>query len=194
MGVHGRRAAVGLVVAVLTVGLAGCSASPGPADAAPRSPTPAGTSPAPSAPITPPSATVTATPGPGTSAPVTDGPTVPQSPPPPTNYPDADTLAPATATTGLPTIDVRDLPAQAVRTLQLIKDGGPFPFPRDGLMFQNRERHLPGRPFGFYHEYTVVTPGAADRGGRRIVTGADGSRFWTTDHYESFQEVIAPWS
>lgn len=180
VGVHGRRAALGLLAASLVLGLAGCTGSPGPEAATTQSPTAAATS--------------ATTPGASTSPRVTDGPSAPQPPPAPTNYPDADTLAPAAATTALPTIDVRELPAQAVTTLQLIKDGGPFPFPRDGVVFQNRERRLPDRSPGFYHEYTVPTPGSTDRGARRIVTGADGSRFWTADHYDSFQEVIAPWS
>lgn len=127
---------------------------------------------------------------PGTSRPGSTS----QSTPGDTDLPDAATLAPTAATTKLATIRVDVLPAEAVTTLQLIRDGGPFPFPKDGVVFQNRERNLPEQPVGFYHEYTVRTPGAGDRGARRIVAGADGSRFWTTDHYDSFREVIASWS
>lgn len=84
-----------------------------------------------------------------------------------------------------------ELPAQGVQTLELIDEGGPFPYDRDGVTFQNREGILPSRPSGFYREYTVITPGSKDRGARRIVAGDDGSRFYTDDHYDSFREVVA---
>lgn len=99
-------------------------------------------------------------------------------------------LAPARATTDLPTITVAALPRQAVQTLELIAVGGPFPYSKDGATFSNREALLPSQPRGFYSEYTVVTPGSRDRGARRIVAGDDGSRFYTSDHYASFREVI----
>ena len=70
-----------------------------------------------------------------------------------------------------------------------IKAGGPFQYDRDGVTFQNRERILPNRERGWYHEYTVRTPGESDRGARRLVTGRDGSLFYTDDHYDSFSEV-----
>lgn len=100
-------------------------------------------------------------------------------------------LAPSRATTDLPTVAVAGLPPQAVDTLELIAAGGPFPYAKDGATFGNREGILPGQPKGFYAEYTVVTPGSDDRGARRIVAGEDGSRFYTSDHYASFREVIA---
>jgi len=100
-------------------------------------------------------------------------------------------LAPATPTTSLPTIAVADLPEQAQRTLVLIRDGGPFPYTKDGAVFQNREGILPRHPSGWYREYTVKKPGESDRGPWRIVTGDDGSRFWTSDHYATFEEVVA---
>ncbi len=100
-------------------------------------------------------------------------------------------LAPASATTDLPTVAVDKLPAEAVTTLTLIAHGGPYPYSRDGVTFQNRERQLPKHPDGWYHEYTVVTPGSSDRGARRIITGKDGGRFYTDDHYASFREVVS---
>jgi ribonuclease T1 len=100
-------------------------------------------------------------------------------------------LAPAAATSGLPTVPVSGLPPQAVRTLELIESGGPFPYRKDGAVFSNRERRLPSRPSGFYREYTVPKPGEDDRGPWRIVAGNDGSRFWTSDHYSSFREVVS---
>lgn len=68
-------------------------------------------------------------------------------------------------------IRVAELPREARETLQLVKQGGPFPHTRDGSVFGNRERLLPLRERGYYREYTVKTPGARDRGARRIVAG-----------------------
>ena len=105
--------------------------------------------------------------------------------------PGAAGLAPAAATTDLPTMTVGELPPEGVETLRLIKDGGPFPYSKDGSTFQNREGILPKQPKGFYQEYTVETPGSDDRGARRIIGGDDGSRFYTDDHYASFREVVS---
>jgi len=85
------------------------------------------------------------------------------------------------------------LPPEAVETLESIERGGPFPYDRDGTVFQNRERLLPERPRGYYREYTVVTPGSRDRGARRIVTGGQPPDvyYYTDDHYRSFRRVEA---
>ena len=72
---------------------------------------------------------------------------------------------------------------------RLIESGGPFPYPKDGTEFQNREARLPRQPRGHYHEYTVPTPGSEDRGARRIVTGGHGEIFYTDDHYRTFRWV-----
>ncbi|MFI0235375.1 ribonuclease [Streptomyces sp. NPDC016845] len=83
-----------------------------------------------------------------------------------------------------------DLPSQAHDTLDLIARGGPFPYDQDGVVFQNREGILPSRSTGYYHEYTVITPGSSDRGARRIVTGeASEEDYYTSDHYASFDLV-----
>jgi ribonuclease T1 len=87
---------------------------------------------------------------------------------------------------GLPAVNLADLPPEAAATLALIEAGGPFPYRQDGAVFENREGILPDRSSGYYHEYTVPTPGSADRGARRIVTGENGEMFWTDDHYDSF--------
>lgn len=93
----------------------------------------------------------------------------------------------------LPTVDVRELPPEARATLALIKRGGPFPYRKDGSVFANRERKLPLKPRGYYTEYTVPTPGARDRGARRIVAGGDpatgGEYYYTDDHYQSFRRI-----
>lgn len=91
--------------------------------------------------------------------------------------------------TGLPWIDADRLPAEARDTLELIDDGGPYPYDRDGITFENREGILPERDIGHYHEYTVPTPGEGDRGARRIVTGDEDEFFWTADHYDSFERI-----
>jgi ribonuclease T1 len=84
---------------------------------------------------------------------------------------------------------VADLPPEARTTLRLIDQGGPFPYRRDGIVFGNYERRLPTRPRGYYHEYTVPTPGARDRGARRIIAGDSGERYYTDDHYRTFRRI-----
>jgi ribonuclease T1 len=100
-------------------------------------------------------------------------------------------LAPAEPTTDLETMKVEQLPPEGIDTLELIASNGPFPYDEDGSTFSNREGILPQQPKGFYAEYTVITPGSDDRGARRIVGGDDGSRFYTSDHYSSFREVVS---
>jgi ribonuclease T1 len=86
-------------------------------------------------------------------------------------------------------IRVAALPPEARATLALIKAGGPFPYPQDGRTFNNREKRLPLEERGYYREYTVRTPGARDRGARRIVAGRGGEYYYTADHYRSFQRI-----
>lgn len=88
------------------------------------------------------------------------------------------------------TVQEADLPAEARRTLELVDTGGPFPYERDGAVFGNFEGLLPQRERGYCHEYTVRTPGSADRGARRIVTGRGGETYYTDDHYASFTAVL----
>ena len=89
------------------------------------------------------------------------------------------------------TTPVAALPAEARETLKLIDAGGPFPYRRDGITFQNRERRLPEQARGYYREYTVPTPGSRDRGARRIVTGDKPPVvfYYTADHYQSFRRI-----
>lgn len=88
-----------------------------------------------------------------------------------------------------PAADV--LPPEAHETLQRITRGGPFPHAQDGAVFGNYEGLLPKEPRGYYHEYTVETPGAHDRGARRIVTGGTPPVVWyySDDHYRSFRRL-----
>ncbi|MQS16883.1 ribonuclease [Streptomyces kaniharaensis] len=82
------------------------------------------------------------------------------------------------------------LPPQARTTLNLIASNGPFPYPHDGIVFQNKGSVLPRQSYGYYHEYTVVTPGAPTRGARRIVTGLRYHEdYYTSDHYATFHLI-----
>lgn len=97
-------------------------------------------------------------------------------------------------TAALHSISLAELPPQGRATYQLIRDGGPFPYDKDGSVFGNRERQLPAHTRGYYREYTVRTPGSRDRGARRIVCGGQQPRtpdacFYTSDHYASFREI-----
>ncbi len=86
-------------------------------------------------------------------------------------------------------IAVADLPTEGRETLRIIERGGPFPFARDGVVFSNREHRLPERSRGYYHEYTVKTPGMSGRGPRRIVCGPLPECYYTPDHYRSFRRI-----
>jgi len=86
-------------------------------------------------------------------------------------------------------ISLAQLPPEGRQTLILIKQGGPFPYSKDGSAFGNREGLLPGQPRGYYREYTVPTPGASNRGARRIVAGRGGDYWYTADHYRSFRRI-----
>ncbi|MBO2446846.1 ribonuclease [Actinomadura barringtoniae] len=98
----------------------------------------------------------------------------------------------ATVDAAIPPICESTLPSQADDTIALIDKGGPYPYPQDGTVFDNREGLLPQESSGYYHEYTVKTPGSSTRGARRIITsddlGHDGM-YWTADHYESFSTI-----
>lgn len=87
-------------------------------------------------------------------------------------------------------ISRKQLPKEAIETIALIRQGGPFRHPRDGVAFGNREKLLPPRERGWYREYTVRTPGERTRGARRIVAGRDGTLYYTDDHYRSFRRIL----
>lgn len=94
------------------------------------------------------------------------------------------------ADSGLPVKALSALPPQAADTWKLIQQGGPYPYPRnDDVVFDNREKRLPGKKSGYYHEYTVKTPGSPDRGARRLITGQAHELYYTGDHYASFVVV-----
>lgn len=96
-------------------------------------------------------------------------------------------------TTTLGVVAVGDLPREAQKTLALIRQGGPFPFAKDGVVFGNYERVLPKQKRGYYHEFTVKTPSVRSRGARRIVVGGEPvsslERYYTDNHYASFKRI-----
>jgi len=95
----------------------------------------------------------------------------------------------ADTNSNLRVINFADLPPEGRTTLQLIKHGGPFPYSKDGAVFSNYEGLLPKQSNGYYHEYTVITPGSSDRGARRIIAGVKGEYYYTNDHYISFKLI-----
>lgn len=92
------------------------------------------------------------------------------------------------------TLKLSELPPQGRETYERIRQGGPFPYEKDGTVFGNRERLLPANKRGYYREYTVRTPGSRDRGARRIVCGgpprAPHACYYTADHYASFSQIV----
>jgi ribonuclease T1 len=102
---------------------------------------------------------------------------------------------PVAAQRGVPAEPIGDvrlaqLPAETRQAIALIRKGGPYPYARDGVVFSNREGHLPRQKRGYYHEYTVKTPGERTRGARRIVAGASGELFYSEDHYNHFRRIL----
>jgi ribonuclease T1 len=93
----------------------------------------------------------------------------------------------------LPEVALADLPKEAQDIVALIGRGGPFRYDRDGVVFGNREKLLPAKPRGYYHEYTVPTPGARNRGARRVICGGPRAAtdvcYYTEDHYQSFRRI-----
>jgi ribonuclease T1 len=92
------------------------------------------------------------------------------------------------------TISVAELPRSGEQVYGLIRQGGPFAHEKDGVVFGNRERLLPVQKRGYYHEYTVSTPGSRNRGVRRIVCGGQAKTpdtcYYTADHYASFRKIV----
>ena len=92
-------------------------------------------------------------------------------------------------------VAVTGLPVQGREVMDLIRQGGPFRYEKDGTVFGNRERLLPGQRRGYYREYTVPTPGLNHRGARRIVCGGQiplkpDACYYTEDHYSSFRLIV----
>ncbi|TSE34315.1 Guanyl-specific ribonuclease St [Tepidimonas fonticaldi] len=106
----------------------------------------------------------------------------------------ARTEAPLQDALGIAQVALADLPPEAHTVMRLIRQGGPFPYDKDGTVFFNRERLLPAHKRGYYREYTVPTPGLRHRGARRIVCGGweptvPDACYYTADHYASFRRI-----
>lgn len=105
--------------------------------------------------------------------------------------------APAHARGGEPgliaEVTLDQLPREAQQTMALIRQGGPFPYEKDGVVFGNYEGVLPKQKRGYYHEFTVKTPRVRNRGARRIISGGDpkvsGEYYYTSDHYKTFRRI-----
>ena len=102
---------------------------------------------------------------------------------------------PAEAPADTQVVNLAELPRQAKDTHRLILSGGPFPHDKDGTVFGNREKLLPAYKRGYYREYTVKTPGARNRGARRLVCGgmqptSPEACYYTDDHYASFRRIV----
>jgi len=181
------RLLLALALIVLVLGSAGCARS-----ATPTPPSRAGATPtvavATAAAVSTPEARPTAT-----SAPQARPIATPSRSPVagPTAAPIPGGLAIATPSAGdrMPTVRVDRLPPEAHDTIRLIARNGPFPYRQDGVVFENRERLLPAKATGYYHEYTVKTPGSPDRGARRLIRGGQNELYYTDDHYDSFRRV-----
>jgi ribonuclease T1 len=91
-------------------------------------------------------------------------------------------------------VNLSELPRQGRETYERIRQGGPFPYEKDGTVFGNRERLLPQMTRGYWREYTVQTPGSRDRGARRIVCGGPprtpDACYYSADHYASFRKIV----
>ncbi|MBB5390759.1 ribonuclease T1 [Herbaspirillum sp. SJZ102] len=94
---------------------------------------------------------------------------------------------------GIADVSLDQLPREAQQTMGLIRQGGPFPYAKDGAVFGNYEGVLPKQKRGYYHEFTVKTPRARNRGARRIISGGDpatsGEYYYTSDHYKTFSRI-----
>ena len=87
------------------------------------------------------------------------------------------------------TVALAALPPEGREALRLVAAGGPYPYRQDDGVFGNREGVLPPRSNGSYREYTVVTPGSADRGARRLVVDSGRWVYYSDDHYLTFRFV-----
>jgi ribonuclease T1 len=104
-------------------------------------------------------------------------------------------VEPTPAPADMPVVALAELPREAQVVMRLIRQGGPFPYEKDGTVFFNRERWLPAQKRGYYREYTVPTPGLTHRGARRIVCGGwtptvPDACYYTADHYASFRRIV----
>lgn len=96
---------------------------------------------------------------------------------------------PGATESNLPLRSLCALPPEAADVWEKIRTGGQLSSTKDGTVFDNNERLLPQHARGYYHEYTVPTPGSKDRGSQRLITGQHHELYYTADHYQSFVVV-----
>ena len=108
-----------------------------------------------------------------------------------------------------PLTDLEDLPLEAQRTVEHINNGGPYRRGRPlrngthqiregpGFTFNNDQGRLPtgpltpGGPTPRYYEVRVRDPAVHGAGARRIVVDeANNIKYYTPDHYGTFQEIM----
>jgi ribonuclease T1 len=102
-----------------------------------------------------------------------------------------------TSRTVIPSQTIRDQDGKTVfrgdvdlgTTLARIHRNERLRFSHDGIVFQNRERRLPQKPAGYYHEFVHPTPGVGGPGPQRIITGREGEIYYTPDHYRTFERL-----
>jgi len=87
------------------------------------------------------------------------------------------------------------IPDYALETLEIIKttDKAPQGYV-GGRTFQNREKRLPKKDASGkkikYREWDVHPKiKGKNRGAERLVTGSDGSAYFTGDHYSTFEKI-----
>jgi ribonuclease T1 len=107
----------------------------------------------------------------------------------PAGCPAPSASAPGATESHLPVRSLCALPVQVAQVWRTIQTGGKLTYSRDGIVFNNAEHLLPAHTRGYYHEYTVPTPGSRDRGTRRLITGQTHEVYYTGDHYVSFVVV-----
>jgi guanyl-specific ribonuclease Sa len=87
------------------------------------------------------------------------------------------------------------IPQNAVDTLNQIERTGTAPQGfKGGEIFNNRGRLLPeadaqGRPIRYRKWDVKPYIPRVNRGAQRLVTGSDGSAYYTGDHYRSFVKI-----
>jgi RHS repeat-associated protein len=90
-------------------------------------------------------------------------------------------------------VPIGPVPESAWVTLARVDTkGSPFPGFKGGSIFRNENGQLPSTPGVTYREWDVNPVKGATRDGYRIVTGSDGSAFWTGNHYGDFVTMRGP--
>lgn len=92
-------------------------------------------------------------------------------------------------------VDGSAIPSHVMDVLQIVQSTGKAPKNFvGGRTFQNREKRLPktdrnGKKIK-YREWDVNRKvKGKNRGAERLVTGSDGSAYFTDDHYNSFKKI-----